>query len=93
MTRGLGPLATHLDDGPKALVGVRGRHPYVDQAQVGPVGEAGLDQRRTVADGGDHLVAGLREQELEPLAEQHRVVGDDYPHGSSVLIDRRPAAR
>ncbi len=77
------PLASHLDHGAQALVGVRGRHAYVDHAQVGPVRRACLDQRGPVAHRGDHVVPGLGEQQLQPLAQQHRVVGDDYPHGSS----------
>ena len=38
--------------------------------------EDGVDQSRAVADGVDDLVAGLGEEQLEPLAEQDRVVGD-----------------
>ena len=36
----------------------------------------------------DDLVAGLGEQQLEPLAQQHRVVRDDDPHRTGSQRDR-----
>ena len=80
------------DRGPQALVGVRRRHPYVDDADVGPVGRGGGDERGPVADRGHDVVAVLGEQPDQPLPQQDRVVGDDnlapapsYGQGSSAL--------
>ena len=43
-------------------------------------------QRLGVADAADDLVAGVLEQPREPLAQQHRVLGDHDAHGSSTAI-------
>ena len=39
-----------------------------------------------VALGGGHLVPGLGEQPGQPLPQQHGVLGDHYPHGSSAAM-------
>lgn len=54
--------AARLDGGPDALVGLRGRHPHVDDREVRPVQLQGFEQRLAVADPGDDLVAVVGEQ-------------------------------
>src|SRR5436305_1720711 len=67
----------------EALVGVRRRHPDVDDRDVGPLL---LDERLQpvrVARLARHLEPGVGQQSREALAEEQRVVGDRYPHGIS----------
>ena len=42
-------------------------------------------QRVGVPEGGDDLVSAVLEQAPEPLAQQHLVLGDHDPHGSSAV--------
>ena len=67
--------------GAEALVGVRGRHPHVDDRDVGLVGPDLAHQVLAVARLGDHVEAGLLEQTDEALAQEDRVVGDDDAKG------------
>ena len=59
-------------------------------AEVGRVLADEREQHLGVAGAPDHLVAGVLEQAREALAQQHRVLGDHDPHGSSTAI-RVPA--
>ena len=68
-----------LDGGPQPLVGVRRRHPDVDDGDVRAVLAHRPDERGAVADRGDHLGAGLLEQPDQALAEEDRVLGQDSP--------------
>ena len=74
----------------QAVVGVVGRHPHVDDRDVGLVGANLAQQVLGVTGLGDDLEAGVAEQPRRALAEQDRVVGDHDPHGSST-ISRVPA--
>src|SRR4029453_11329426 len=69
-----------------ALVGVGRRHPDVDHGDVGAVGGHDPEQRFGVAHGGDDLAAAVVEQLGQPGLEQHGVLGDHDPHGSSTVI-------
>ena len=75
---------------PQPLVGEPGRHAYVGDHHVGRIGPHGHLQRLGVPDGGGHGVAEPRQQPDQPLPQQHRVLGDDYPeggrHGSSTRM-------
>ena len=65
----------------EALVGVRRRHPDVDDRDVGRV-RAHLQQQLVGGPGlADDLEAGLLEQLRDALAEQDGVVGEDDAHG------------
>src|SRR5690606_42046794 len=79
----LGPAGADRHGGAEAVVGVGGRHADVDDAEVGAVALDDLDEALGVADGGDDLVAGVVEEADEPGPQQHRVLGDHDPHGSS----------
>ena len=68
-----------------ALVGVGGRHPDVDDGDVRAVLGDGRLELLAVADQGDRLDAGLGQQPCESFAQQHRVIGDHDPHGSSPI--------
>ena len=50
----------------------------------------GEQQRRGVADHGDHIAVAGGEQLGEALAEQHRVLGDQNPHGSTTRMEVGP---
>ncbi len=78
----VGPLVPDEQRGAQALVGERRRHPHVDHADVWPRVGDGAEERLGVARGGDDLVARLFQQQDEALAEQDRVLGDRYAHGS-----------
>jgi len=72
-----------LDGGDDALVGMRGRHPHVDDGHVGLVLVDG-GQERGRAVGGRHHVERLGpQQQRQALAQQRVVLGDHDPHGSS----------
>ena len=77
----LGQLGADLARRPQALVGVGRRHPHVDDGDVGLVGADLAQQLLGVAGLADDLEPGLLEQAHHALAQQGRVVGDDYPHG------------
>src|SRR5215211_4185483 len=87
---GGGGALADLQGGPQALVGVGGGHAHVDHGQVGPVGVDGRDQAGAVADLGDDLDPAVGQQPGQALAQQHGVLGDHDPHGSSALITVGP---
>ena len=69
----------------RALVGEGRRHPDVQDDEVGIVlGDRG-QQPVASPERGDDLVSGVLEQSPEPLAQQHLVLGDHDPHGSSAV--------
>ena len=77
------PLADLLR-GNEPFVRVRRRHADVDDRNVRPF-EADLpQQRRCVFDLSDYVDVCSFEKPHDPLAGEHRVLGDDYAHGSSV---------
>jgi hypothetical protein len=76
--------------GHQPLVGVGGWHLDVDDRHVGAVQ---LDAAAEFIWGcrlADDLEARLGEQTVEPLSEEHLVVGDHDSHGISARILRRP---
>ena len=78
-----------LGRGAQPLVVIAGRHPDVDDGQVGLVlGDDG-EQRLGVADAAHDVVAGVLEQAREPLAQQRRVLRDHDAHGNSASIGTR----
>ena len=77
-----------LDRGAQALVGVGRRHADVDDRDVGAVRLDRATRASPSADGGHDLAAGLLEQAHQALAQQHRVLGEDYPHGTSAVGPR-----
>jgi hypothetical protein len=60
-------LVPQLAGHPGAVVGHRGRHPYVDHDRVGRGARDRVDERVGVGDRGDDLVPGLGEQADQPL--------------------------
>ena len=64
---------------PKALIGVRGRHPDVDDRDIRAVLARGSQERLRVAHLGDHLEARVAEETSRSLAHEERVVGQDEP--------------
>ena len=80
-----GHLPAGLDGRPQPLVGVRRRHPDVDHGDVRAVLAHRPDERGTVGHRGHDLGAGLLEEPDQALAEQDRVLGQDYPHGRSAV--------
>ncbi len=66
--------------GDQAAVRLRG-HPDVEDRHVRVRAAQQLDQRVTVRDAADDLVAGGLQQHEQPLAEQGAVLGQRYPHG------------
>ena len=86
-----GCCARIVERGLQALVGVGGRHPQVDDRDLGSVLGDGRDQLLGVAGLPDDVEAGLAEQQRDPFAQQHRVVGDHYAHGISALSRVPPA--
>ena len=63
------------------LIGMRRRHPDVDDRHVRLRAVDELEQLLGVGGHPDDLEPGLLEQPRQPLAEDHRVVGDRYAHG------------
>ena len=68
------------------LVGEGGRHPDVDDDRVRAVRGDRAQELLPVALGRGHLVPGLGEQPGQPLPQQHGVLRDHYPHGSSAAM-------
>ncbi len=66
--------------GAQPLVGVRRRHADVDDRDVGAVHRHVAEEVVGRSRLRDHLVAGLREQPRDPLAEEDGVVGEHDPH-------------
>ena len=63
--------------------------PQTTRHQIrGVLGHRGKQVGR-IAQGIDHLVVVLGEQPGDALAQQHRVLGDHDPHGSSATIEAR----
>jgi hypothetical protein len=67
----------------KPVVGVAGRHPDVDDRDVGQRGLHLLHEVVGVVRAPDDLVAGLAQQRGDPLAQQRVVVGDDHAQAGS----------
>ena len=67
---------TELDGRAHALVAERGRHAHVEHGEVGPGLVERGEQRVGLAVGGDGLETGLVEEPYEPLAQQHRILGE-----------------
>ena len=67
-------VGADLVGGAQALVGVRGRHPHVDDGDVGPVGADLAQQVLGVARLAGDLEARLLQQACETLAQQHGVI-------------------
>ena len=76
-----GVLGADLQRRAQAVVGVGRRHADVDDRHVGLVRVDLAQQVLGVAGLADHVEAPLLEQPHDPLAQEHRVVGDDYAHG------------
>src|SRR5262249_4043541 len=77
------PASTDLLRGDQALVGLRRRHPDVDD---GDVGRVLLDARYQLVGGSrgrDDLEPVVGQETGDPLAQQQRVVRDHYAHGIS----------
>jgi hypothetical protein len=85
-----GMPGTQLDRGAQAVVGVGGRHPHVDDGQVGIVRGDRVDQARRVSDRRDGLDRAVRQQPYEAFPEQHGILGDHHPHRVTTLPGARP---
>ena len=77
------PPVADRDRRPQTVVGVRRGHPDVDDAQVGLVPLDGAEQLVGVADRGDDLLTGIGEDPGQSGPQQHGVLGNHDPHGSS----------
>ncbi len=69
--------------GDEALVGVRRRHADVGDCDVGPFEADVPEEALGVLRLADDVDACLLEEVHDPLAREHRVLCDDYAHGSS----------
>ena len=79
------PLSDLLG-GTQALVGVRWRHPDVDDRDIRLVARD-LEEQVVGAGGlGDHVDTGIAEQGREPVADQQAVIGDHDAHGITAEI-------
>ena len=72
-----------------ALVGLRGRHPHVEDDDVGPLEVDRGSQALGVADLRHDLEAGLGEHAGKPFPHQHGVVGERHPHRTIVTHGAR----
>ena len=72
--------------GTQPLVGVRWRHPDVDDRDVGLVARDLEEQVVCTGGLGDHVYSGIAEQGREPVADQQAVVGDHDAHGITAEI-------
>src|SRR5262249_45004542 len=68
------------------------RHAHVHHRHVRLVLGYRLHEGVAVADGRHHLAAELFEQPDQALPDQNRVIGHDYPHGTSATITVGPPA-
>src|SRR5437763_14058394 len=69
----------------RALVGEARWHPDVEDDEIGVLlGDRG-QQAIGVAERRDDLMAAVFEESCEPLAQQHLVLRDHDPHGSSAI--------
>jgi hypothetical protein len=82
----VGPLVPDHQGRAQPLVGEGGRHPDVDDNRVRGIRGHRAQELLAVALGGGHLVPGLGEQPGQSLPQEHGVLGDDYPHGSSAAM-------
>ena len=89
----LGMLGSDRVGGDEAFVGVGRRHLDVDDHEVGTLCCDGAEQLVGIAGLGDDLEARLFEEEGNALADERRVVGDGYSHGSSACSRRVPPPR
>src|SRR5580765_4549701 len=69
--------------GAQPFVGMRRRHSNVDDRDVRAEGADTCEQRVGVADLGDYFDIVFGEQTRDTFANERRVVGDHYSHGSS----------
>ena len=65
---------------------MRGWHPDVEDDDVGSLLAEERHEVDHVAGLADDVEAGLPQQVRDAIAEQRRVIGDDYPHGSAALM-------
>ena len=71
--------------GTKPLVGVRWRHPDIDDCHIRLVARD-LEQEVVGAGGlSDHVDTGLAEQGSQPVADQQAVIGDHDAHGITAV--------
>src|SRR5581483_445625 len=73
-------VAADRGRGAQALVGVAGRHPHVDDRDVGCVGGHRVLERLGVADRGYYLVPAVGEDLGESGPDHGGVLGDHYAH-------------
>ena len=79
-----------LEGGDQPFVGVCRRHPDVEDGHVRPMHADGRHRLGRVASLRDDVAAHLAQDSDDPGPREHRVVGDDYPHGST---NSSPASR
>lgn len=77
-----GPPASGLDGRADSLVGVGGRHAYVQDGDVGLVRVDGVERRLGGVRGRHHVQALRAQQQGEPFAQQGVVLGDHDPQGA-----------
>ena len=78
-----GDLAAHLERGAQALVAEGGGQADVHDREIGAPGDHLADQRIAVADRGHHFDVVVAQQAGQAVAQEHVILGDDYPHGNS----------
>ncbi len=91
--RELGMGSASRDGCLDALVGVRRRHPYVDDREVRAVLGDGHEERLRVGGRGNDVEALTAQHQAQPFAQQGVVLGDHDPHGSSTLSSVGPSER
>src|SRR5262249_44266948 len=81
-----GVLLADLHGRLQALDAVGRRHPDVGDHQIGALGGHARKQLLLVTAAGADVEAGSFEKVSQPFPKEHRVVGDNYSHGSSTEI-------
>ena len=83
--RGLGPALSDLDRRPKTVVGHVGWHAHVHDGEVRTVHFHRFDERRRVADFGDHVSPASSSTWITPTRSRTASSADHDPHGISTI--------
>jgi hypothetical protein len=71
---------TSLDCRSQSVIGHAGRHPYVDDRNVGPMLRHGLQEARSILDSGNYVAVDFGQEPDEALPKQHGIIRYDHAH-------------
>lgn len=77
--------AARLDGGAQAFVGEGGREPYVDERDVRPVFDQGVQECGAGVHGGGDLESMGGQEAHEPFPQEEKVFGENNAHGISIV--------